>query len=84
MTQPDKPSKNVGPADTGIPTTLKTEPFDTNSSVGSSVKDAYEGGLCPDCGENIPGDAAEGQSCTNCGHAFFSASPADDATGPGL
>ena len=63
---------------------MKTESFDTNSSVRNSVKDAYEGGLCPDCGENIPDDAAEGQTCTNCGHAFFSASPADDATGPGL
>jgi hypothetical protein len=63
---------------------MKTEPFDTNSSVRNSVKDAYEGGLCPDCGENIPDDAVEGQTCTNCGHAFFSASPTDDDAGPGL
>lgn len=84
MTQSDKPSDKVGPEGTLTQTPMKTQPFDTKSSVGNSVRDAYEGGLCPDCGESIPGDAVEGQPCTNCGHAFFSAAPADDATGPDL
>ena len=38
----------------------------------SAVKSAYPDGVCPDCGENIPEDAAEGQGCTNCGHALYS------------
>lgn len=37
----------------------------------SEVYLAYENGECPDCGGDIPTDAVEGQTCTNCGHAFF-------------
>lgn len=34
------------------------------------VKDAYEDGECPDCGQTIPNDVSEGDACTNCGHVF--------------
>ena len=37
----------------------------------NEVKIAYENGECPDCGEIIPGNVADGESCTNCGHVFF-------------
>lgn len=42
-----------------------------------SVKDAYENGVCPDCGEEIPDEAVQGQACSNCGHAFYCASVAE-------
>ena len=35
-----------------------------------SVKENYEGGECPDCGETIPDDAAVGQECSTCGHVW--------------
>jgi len=35
------------------------------------VKESYENGECPDCGEPIPDDSDEGQACTNCGHVFW-------------
>lgn len=35
------------------------------------IKDSYEGGVCPDCQENIPDDVMEGQECDNCGHVFY-------------
>jgi len=38
----------------------------------NAVKDAYEGGVCPDCGEEIPDDVDEGEDCSNCGHTFHS------------
>jgi hypothetical protein len=34
------------------------------------VHAAYEGGVCPDCQEEIPDDAVEGDECSNCGHVF--------------
>ncbi|MFA5419530.1 MAG: hypothetical protein WC341_13850 [Bacteroidales bacterium] len=34
------------------------------------VKDDYENGVCPDCGEPIPDDAYYGGSCTNCNHVW--------------
>ncbi len=37
---------------------------------GAAVKDCYDGGCCPDCGELIPDTAEFGDSCSNCGHAF--------------
>jgi len=37
----------------------------------NAVKDAYPNGECPDCGEDIPDDVAEGESCSNCNHAFY-------------
>jgi len=36
------------------------------------VKDAYEDGICPDCGQDIPDDVEEGEGCKNCGHVFWS------------
>jgi hypothetical protein len=38
---------------------------------GNQVKDSYEGGACPDCGEDIPDDIVEGGECNNCGHVFW-------------
>lgn len=38
----------------------------------SPVKSAYPGGVCPDCGEDIPQYAPEGYMCFNCGHACYS------------
>lgn len=34
------------------------------------VKDAYENGECPDCGEDIPDDVVNGQGCERCEHVF--------------
>ena len=42
------------------------------------VKDAYEYGDCPDCGQEIPNNVEEGQSCSNCTHVFYSQSGAQD------
>jgi len=36
------------------------------------VKDSYENGECPDCGEDIPNDVSNGDGCSNCGHVFYS------------
>jgi hypothetical protein len=36
------------------------------------VKAAYEDGICPDCGIDIPDDVEEGEGCKNCGHVFWS------------
>jgi predicted RNA-binding Zn-ribbon protein involved in translation (DUF1610 family) len=33
--------------------------------------DKYEGGVCPDCGEDIPRTAVYGDECSNCGHSFL-------------
>ena len=44
-----------------------------------SVKSCYEDGVCPDCGEDIPDDAVEGQECENCGHVFCYETEDDDA-----
>lgn len=41
------------------------------------LKDFYEDGLCPDCGEPIPDDAVEGEACHNCGHVFSEPRPDD-------
>ena len=40
--------------------------------------DYFENGECPDCGESIPYDAAEGDECLNCGHVFWMYRPTDD------
>jgi hypothetical protein len=34
------------------------------------VKDFYPDCLCPDCQDDIPDDAVEGEECLNCGHVF--------------
>jgi hypothetical protein len=33
------------------------------------VADEYDG-ICPDCQEDIPDDAVEGDECADCGHVF--------------
>lgn len=38
---------------------------------GRNVKSQYKGGKCPDCGEEIPDDAIDGEDCSNCGHIFY-------------
>lgn len=39
------------------------------------VRDAYENGECPDCGDPIPKDAVDGSDCSNCGHVFYEEEP---------
>jgi hypothetical protein len=41
------------------------------------VRDEYEDGECPDCGEPIPEEAVEWSACENCGHVFSFAHPDD-------
>lgn len=36
----------------------------------TNIKDLYENGECPDCGETIPDNAVDGSECVNCGHVF--------------
>jgi len=36
----------------------------------SKIKDNYDNGDCPDCGEIIPDDMITGGECKNCGHVF--------------
>jgi hypothetical protein len=36
------------------------------------IKDSYENGECPDCGEDIPNDVSNGDGCSNCSHVFYS------------
>lgn len=36
------------------------------------IKDNYDNGECPDCGEEIPDDALSGEECSNCGHVWTS------------
>ena len=50
------------------------ETFLAWQSQTNSVKKAYEDGECPDCGETIPDDVQEGQTCSNCQHVFYSQS----------
>ena len=35
-----------------------------------SIKDNYDEGECPDCGDPIPDDMVDGGECANCGHVF--------------
>ena len=43
----------------------------------NAVKWAYEDGVCPECGEDIPDDIADGQGCAYCTHVFYYARPDD-------
>lgn len=38
----------------------------------------YEGGKCPDCGQEIPSDAEDGTNCVNCEHVFSYKVKTDD------
>jgi len=44
----------------------------------NNVKAAYEDGVCPDCGNEIPDDVADGQCCSKCTHVFYYPRPDDD------
>ena len=48
----------------------------------NKVKASYEGGVCPDCQEEVPNNAKEGSECSNCGHVFYSDHDCDDGTCP--
>jgi hypothetical protein len=37
----------------------------------TELQQAYEFGACPDCSEDIPSYAVEGDECGNCGHVFY-------------
>ena len=37
------------------------------------IRDQFTDGECPDCGEIIPEDMADGGECANCGHVFYEA-----------
>lgn len=43
----------------------------------NAIKESYENGKCPDCGENIPDDVVDGQECLHCGHVFCETRPDD-------
>ena len=50
-----------------------THAIDLSGALESNrrkVKDDYENGECPDCGEPIPEDAYYGGNCENCGHVW--------------
>lgn len=34
------------------------------------IKEIYENGECPDCGDTIPIDVKNMDYCQNCGHVF--------------
>jgi len=38
--------------------------------VEDAAVDQYEGGVCPDCGEEINPASTRGDECDNCGHVF--------------
>jgi len=38
--------------------------------MSNEIYDSYESGQCPDCGNDIPLDVADGESCDNCEHVF--------------
>lgn len=44
----------------------------------SKIKYNYDDAVCPDCGEDIPDDAEDGEECSNCGHVWTSCLPAGD------
>jgi ribosomal protein S27E len=46
--------------------------------MNNKVKNSYPNGECPDCGETIPFDVAEGEECGNCGHVYVSPSECED------
>ena len=43
------------------------------------IRESYEGSVCPDCGDDIPTDVVNGQTCENCGHTFVDPRLNDDA-----
>jgi hypothetical protein len=37
----------------------------------TALQDSYPDAECPDCGEPIPEDTSDGDSCCNCNHVFY-------------
>jgi len=46
------------------------EALETSLKVEDAAVDQYEGGVCPDCGEEINPTSTCGDECDNCGHVF--------------
>lgn len=46
------------------------EPLEALVKVEGAAVDQYEGGVCPDCGEEINPTSVRGDECDNCGHVF--------------
>lgn len=46
------------------------EPLEALVEVEGAAVDQYEGGVCPDCGEEINPTSVRGDECDNCGHVF--------------
>jgi len=57
------------------------EALESLVKVEGAAKDIYEGGVCPDCGEEISPTAIHGDECDNCGHIFVWGDD-DDLSGP--
>lgn len=55
-----------------------TNPIISGYLVEKKIKDNYEDGECPDCGDPIPDTAVAGDNCTNCEHVFSANKPTDD------
>lgn len=49
---------------------IDSECFGESLGDLNEVKRAYDDGICPDCGEEIPDDVAEGDACKNCRYVF--------------
>ena len=41
----------------------------------NEIKNSYLNGTCPDCNIPIPNDVSNGESCSNCSHAFYEEHP---------
>lgn len=37
----------------------------------TGMRDHYDDGRCPDCGEEISYYCEDGEECENCGHVFY-------------
>lgn len=46
------------------------ESLEALTKVEDAAVDQYEGGVCPDCGEEINPASTRGDECDNCGHVF--------------
>jgi len=46
------------------------EPLEALVKAQDAAVDQYEGGVCPDCGEEINPASVRGDECDNCGHVF--------------
>lgn len=45
--------------------------------VVTDMRDQYENGECPDCGDPISKLCVNGEACSNCGHVFWHPDSAD-------